>query len=108
MKFNFRTDRVDFFLYPFVGINTEYADLWKVAKLIFVVSHGQSFTERGFSINKITSDVNMEGGLFMMLCAGADAGDFPITKEIGQSCKKARLREKLAQEKMKGDCQKTE
>ena len=41
-----------------------------------------------------------------MSSAGADAGDFPITKEIRQSCKKARLREKLALEK--GDCQKTE
>ena len=63
------------------------------------MSHGQSFTEQGFSINKITSDVNMEGDSLVaqrfvydaMSSAGADAGDFPITKEIRPSCKKARL-----------------
>ena len=43
-----------------------------------------------------------------MNSSDADAGSFPITKEIRQSCKKARQRQKLAQESKKGDVQKSE
>ena len=116
LGFDFKTQRLDSFLYSFVATNSEYADLWKVAQLIFIVTHGQSFTERGFSINKNVSDVNMEDDSLIaqrlvydvLKNAGTDAGDFPITKELRKSCKKARQREKLDQEKNKGDAQKTE
>ena len=75
-------------------------------KLIFIVTHGQSFNEQGFSINKLMSDVNMEQELLIaqrviydaMDSGNADAGSFPITKEMRQSCKKACQRQKLAQE----------
>ena len=60
LKFNYSTERVDSFFYPLVAINTDYSDLCKVMLLIFIPIHGQSFTERGFSINKLTSDDNME------------------------------------------------
>ena len=40
--------------------------------------------------------------------ANVDAGSFPITKEIRQSCKKAHQRKKLAQKSKKGDVQKSE
>ena len=60
MKFNFKVDRVDTFFYQLVGVKKEYQDLWKVMKLIFILSHCQSYTERGFSVNKMTTDVNME------------------------------------------------
>ena len=61
-------------------------------KLIFIATHGQSFTERGFSINKLTSDVRMEDESSTaqraiydaMNGADADADSFPITKEIRQ------------------------
>ena len=61
-------------------------------KLIFIATHGQSFTEQGFIINKLTSDVYMEEELLIaqivifnaMNSAYADAGSFPITKEISQ------------------------
>ena len=83
---------------------------------LVMVNHGQSFTERGFSINKLTSDVNMEEELLIaqrviydaMNSADADAGNFPITKEMSKSCKKARQRQKLAHESKKGDAQKSE
>ena len=60
LAFNFRTQRVNEFLGYYVGNNPEYKELWEVCKLIFVLQHGQSFTERGFSINKNVSDVNMQ------------------------------------------------
>ena len=43
-----------------------------------------------------------------MNSADADAGSFPIIKEIRQISKKARQRQKLAQESQKGDVQKSE
>ena len=57
-------------------------------KLIFIATHGQSFTEQGFSINKLTSDVNMEEELLITErvlydatnSADADADSFLITK----------------------------
>ena len=75
-------------------------------KLIFIATHGQSFTEQEFIINKLTSDVYMEEELLIaqivifnaMNSAYADAGSFPITKEISQSSKKACQRQKLAQD----------
>jgi len=109
MKFNFKADRVDTFLYQFVEVNKDYSDLWKVMKLIFILSHGQSYTERGFSVNKMTIDVNMEAESLIaqrfiydaMKNVNADASTFPITKEIKQSCKKARQREIAARESKK-------
>ena len=69
-------------------------------KLIFIATRGKSFNNRGFSINKLTSDVNMEEESLIaqrfiydtMDSADADAGSFPMTKEMRQSCKKARQR----------------
>ena len=43
-----------------------------------------------------------------MKSTDADAGSFPITKEIRQSCKKACQGQKLAQISKKGDVQKSE
>ena len=59
-EINFKTDHLDSFLSQFIVINANYSDLWKVRKLIFIATHGQSFTERGFSINNVTSDIKME------------------------------------------------
>ena len=103
LKFDFKTQRVDSFFYEIVGIKDDYKDLWKVMQLVFIATHGQSFTERGFSINKLTSDVNMQDKSLIaqrfiydaMRGSGHDSATFPITKEIRQSCKKARHREKL-------------
>ena len=85
-------------------------------KLVFIVNHGQSFTGRGFSVIKLTSDVSMEEESLIaqrviyeaMNSADAHAGNFPITKEMRQSCKKARQRQKLAHQSKKGDAQRSE
>ena len=54
-----KLDRLDVFL---VGLLLEksYSELLKVSKIIFIISHGQSFTEIGFSINKEVNDCNMQ------------------------------------------------
>ena len=45
LKFNFKTNCFDSFLYQFVAINDNFSDLWKVTKLIFIATYGQSFIE---------------------------------------------------------------
>ena len=37
----------------------QYKDLWLICKLVFILSHGQSNIERGFSVNKEVLDDNM-------------------------------------------------
>ena len=86
-------------------------------KLIFIVTHGQNFTEQGFSVvYKLVSHVNMEEESWIaqrlvynaINSADADTGIFLITKEIRQSCMKAHQRQKLGQESKKNDVQKSE
>ena len=111
LSFDFKSERLDSFFHPLVGVNPEYSDLWRVMIIIFVLNHGQSFTERGFSINKLTSDVNMEEESLIaqrviydaLSSANADAATFPISKQMRESCKKARQRQKLAAEQKKSD-----
>ena len=51
---------VDEFLSAYAGTCPEYKDIWSVCKLVFTLSHGQSFTERGFNISKVILDTNMQ------------------------------------------------
>ena len=50
LKLNFKTNRLDSLLYELVAIDADYSHLWNVMELIFVPTHGQSFTERGLRI----------------------------------------------------------
>ena len=36
----------------YLSESEKYCDLWQVAKLILILSHGQASVERGFSVNK--------------------------------------------------------
>ena len=60
LKFCFKVDRLDTFLGKFLAGDDSYKDVWTVCKTVFIFSHGQSFTERGFSVNKEVVDYNME------------------------------------------------
>ena len=46
LKFSFKKDCLDVFFAPFLADN-----MWAICKIVFILSHGQSFTERGFSID---------------------------------------------------------
>ena len=47
LEFDFKKDRLDSFLYhPIIGTNLDHPDLWRVRKLVFVLSHGQAQAER--------------------------------------------------------------
>ena len=41
-------------------LGKSHAQVLSVCQIVFVLSHGQSFTERGFSINREVLDVNMQ------------------------------------------------
>ena len=51
LKFSFKKDRLDVFFASFLTENDSYNSVWAICKMVFILSHGQSFTERGFSIN---------------------------------------------------------
>ena len=44
-------DRLDSFFGSLMQANADLFNLWKVCRIIFVLSHGQADIERGFSIN---------------------------------------------------------
>ena len=50
-NFDSKKGRLDAFLTKYLTSDS-YKDLWHICKLIFVMSHGQSNVERGFSLNK--------------------------------------------------------
>ena len=60
LKFDYKKYRLDEFIWPFLMRLTNNKKLCTVFKVIFILSHGQSFTERGFSIKKEVVDDNMK------------------------------------------------
>ena len=56
-ELNYQKDRLDVFLGKYFSGSKE---LWYVSKLVFVLSHDQSFLDRGFSINKQLMDTSMK------------------------------------------------
>ena len=59
LKFCFKVDQLYTFFGKFLG-HDSYNDVWTICKTVFIFSHGQSFTGRGFSVNKKIVDYNME------------------------------------------------
>lgn len=52
--------RLDEFWAKILDGKEQYDVLWSVVKKILTLSHGQACIERGFSVNKEVSDVNMD------------------------------------------------
>ena len=59
MKFNKEENRLDELYYEVAGSREKYAKLWGVVKTLLLLSHGQASVERGFSVNKLVSVVNL-------------------------------------------------
>ena len=60
LEFDMRKERVDEFLSAYAGTCPKYKDVRSVCKLVFTLSHDQTFFERGFSINKAISYTNLQ------------------------------------------------
>ena len=51
-SFSLSAFRLDTLMLDTMSINDTYSKLWKVVKMLLVLSHGQATVERGFSMNK--------------------------------------------------------
>ena len=92
--------RLDKFFFKVLAEKPHYNVLWKVVKLVLVLSHGQAGIERGFSENKDILSCNMGedtvkayrtvyDGVKHMKC---EFHDIPVSKELLKSCKQSRQR----------------
>ena len=111
LKFDHKKDRLDEFIWPFLMRLSDNKELCTVCKVIFVLSHGQSFTERGFSINKEVLDVNMQEKSLIsqrivydtiQSCYDGKVLDFQVTPELHKSCRLAHQKKKLELKKYEG------
>ena len=106
-KFCFKVDRLDTFLGKFLPGDDSHKDLWVVCKTVFSFSHGQSFTERGFSVNKEVVYYNMEEKsltsqrlVYDTIHDGnAKLTDFQITPALRKSCLLSHQQYKMELEK---------
>lgn len=97
MRFSPDHDRLDKFYFDKMKDNEKYCKVWKVVSILLLLSHGQATVERGFSINKEVSEVNLsENNLIAqrvikdyITCIGGLQG-VVITKELLQSAQHAR------------------
>lgn len=89
------SQRLDTFYFELLDDKDQFAVLWKVVKLVLILSHGQADVERGFSINKDVVSFNMGtetlcayrmvyDGISQMECK---VHEVVISKEMLQSCK---------------------
>ena len=94
LLFDLTKQQGDVFLLDYLSINAQYKELWSLRKLIFILQHGQSFTERGFSVNKEITDVNMQEDALIsqrlvydhLKQSEKEVWAFPITPELRKNC----------------------
>ena len=93
-------NRLGSFLSGYMKGVAKFANLWKVCKVIFTVSHGQADIERGFSVNKELLIENMkQKSLVSQRIVCDQLSDYTnqlhkykIEKKLFLSCKSARMR----------------
>ena len=115
VNFDKQSGRLDTFFGELMGHDTKYSDLWKVCQFVFVLSHGQSQTERGFNVNKEIlieylqklSLISQRIVYYHMKDSGDDIANFVISKDLAKSCKRAHKRYAAALETKKEGEQKS-
>ena len=63
--FTNKHNRIDQFLHEHMGSKPCYQALWKICKMLLILSHGQAAVERGFSINKQIAVENLKERSFI-------------------------------------------
>ena len=94
LNFNRKVTRLDDFLVFFVCSSSLYNDFWHVCKFVFSLSHGQSFVERRFNVNKQTMVENLkELGLTLLrmvydeiMYHCGNMKDFPVPSSVLLAC----------------------
>ena len=93
-------NRLNSFLSGYMKGVAKLANLWKVCKIIFTLSHGQADIERGFSVNKELLIENMKQKSLVSQRIACDQlsdytnqlHEYKIEKKLFLSCKSARMR----------------
>jgi len=65
VNFDPARSRVDSLLHQTLAGKDSYSKIWKVIKMLLVVSHGQASVERGFSINKQSEESHLQTETFV-------------------------------------------
>ena len=98
VKFDYKKHCLDDIIWPFLMRLSDNKELCTMCKVIFVLSHGQSFTERGFSIDKEVVGDNMKGRYLisqrivydtLQSCYDGKVLDFQVTSELKKACRLA-------------------
>ena len=87
-----RKERLDVFLRKYVL--PEFENFWHICKTVFVFSHDQSLVKRGFSVNKMTIDDNMQENSIVLQQLTYDrlnqeecpVSEFTISGDLHKSC----------------------
>lgn len=97
LNFDPRNESLDNFLYAHLHNDSKYTKLFKVVKMILIMSHGQASVERGFSINKNMEVENLkESGyiarrlVYDYIKSSGDICDINISNEMRRDVSLAR------------------
>ena len=100
ISFDKDKDRLDSFMSSLMQGNANYVNLWKVCRIIFVLSHGQADVERGFNINGEFLVENMKELSLIsqrIVCDHfsankSDLHNYQVDKKLLLSCKGDRMK----------------
>jgi hypothetical protein len=107
--FDPKTQRLDSFFADLLSNKEQFGILWKVVKMVLILSHGQADVERGFSVNKDVVAYNMDpetlcayrkvyDGVKQLQC---EVHDIVIGKEMLVSCRASHQRYQTHMEEQK-------
>ena len=89
-EFEKSKNRLDSFLWKYMGSDSSYKSIWSIVKIILVLSHGQATVERGFSENKmlLVENLDMESLIAQRLICNYmkrknfEPHNFPVSKNL--------------------------
>ena len=107
-NFHRTRDRVDTLFHNSIANKAQYVKMWEIMQQLLLLSHGQASIERGFSLNKEASGVNVERDTLSArrvikdhIIATGGVEKLDITKELLKSCSFASSRYKASLEEKK-------
>ena len=111
IAFNIVKQGLDLYFTDYIekSASKEYITIWKVIKMMLILSHGQAQVERGFSVNKDLSKDNMSPDTIIAFRQVYDSiqqyqcpsYEIPVNSEMLKSCKHSRSRYEIHLENKK-------
>ena len=115
-EFDWKVGQLDKSLGAFLHKNKMFSDFWDVCKIVFVLSHGQSAIEYGFSVNKDLIVENLGEQSLIGQCLVYDyftslntnIYEYVIPNNLVRSCKLAYSKYKIALQQKKENAKASE